>query len=80
MSRRYRSQPGDRYDNYAEISARFASTGTCGHEIKKGDRIGWYPSLKKTQCAACWTAWVAENYEADRYEANLPEGMAERGA
>ena len=58
----------DRFDNYREIEARFASTGSCGHEINKGDRIGWQPKLKKTQCAACWQRWVAENAEADMLE------------
>ncbi len=29
----------DRFDNYREIAARFASTGTCGHEIAKGGRV-----------------------------------------
>ncbi len=58
----------DGFYNYAEISARFASTGTCGHAIAKGDVIGWYPSLKKTQCASCWQHWVAENAEAKAME------------
>jgi hypothetical protein len=58
----------DRFYNYREIDARFASTGTCGHAIAKGDRIGWHPKLKKTQCSACWARWVAENAEADAIE------------
>jgi hypothetical protein len=58
----------DRFDNYREIDARFASTGTCGHAISKGDRIGWHPTIKKTQCTACWSRWVAENAEADALE------------
>ena len=58
----------DRFYNYREIEARFASTGSCGHDISKGDRIGWHPKLKKTQCAACWQRWVAENAEADVLE------------
>ncbi len=67
--RSYRSnRTADRFDNYREIDARFASTGSCGHPIAKGDRIGWHRSLKKTQCAACWTRWVAENAEADMLE------------
>ena len=68
MYRSYRNSSADRFDNYREIDARFASTGTCGHEIAKGDRIGWHPHLKKTQCAACWARWVAENAEADAIE------------
>ena len=58
----------DRFDHYREIDARFASTGSCGHAIAKGDRIGWHPALKKTQCADCWARWVAENAEADMLE------------
>ena len=70
MYRRYYRNGGsaDRFYNYREIDARFASTGTCGHAISKGDRIGWHPRLKKTQCAGCWQRWVAENAEADTLE------------
>ena len=69
MYRRYgNSRSADRFDNYREIDARFASTGSCGHAIGKGDRIGWHPGIKKTQCAACWQRWVAENAEADYLE------------
>lgn len=69
MYRRYGySASADRFCNYRELTARFDSTGTCGHEIHKGDRIGWHPKLKKTQCAACWQRWVAENAEADMQE------------
>ena len=62
------SRNDDRFCNYAEISARFDSTGTCGHEIKAGDRIGWHRGLKKTQCVGCWARWCAENAEADQME------------
>ena len=69
MSRHHHySRSADRFANYSEIEARFASTGTCGHEIAKGDRIGWHPRLKKTQCADCWARWVHENAEADLME------------
>ncbi len=60
----------DRFSNYRTITARFDSTGSCGHEIKRGDAIGYHRSLKKTQCAACWSRWQAENAEADYLEAN----------
>ena len=63
-----RGQTEDRFYNYREIDARFASQGTCGHAIGKGDRIGWHSGLKKTQCADCWRRWVAENAEADAME------------
>jgi len=58
----------DRFQNYREIAARFASTGTCGHAMAKGDIIGWHPRIKKTQCADCWRRWCAENAEADLVE------------
>ena len=66
MYRRYQS--ADRFPNYRTITARFASTGSCGHEINKGDSIGWNPRVKKTQCAACWARWQAEHAEADYLE------------
>ncbi len=69
MYRRYGySASADRFPNYREIEARFASTGACGHTIAKGDRIGWHPGLKKAQCAACWDRWCAENAEAQALE------------
>ena len=67
--RRYRnSRTADRFDNYLEIDAKYPSSATCGHDIHKGDRIGWHPVLKKSQCSACWSRWVAENAEADMLE------------
>ena len=69
MYRRYgNSRFADRFDNYREIDARFASTGSCGHPISKGDRIGYHPSLKKTQCSDCWRRWTNENAEAEMME------------
>lgn len=62
------------FDFYREISARFNSTATCGHEVKKGEIIGYNPRNKKTQCSNCWARWVAENREADAIEAGyLPQ-------
>ena len=58
----------DRFDNYREITARFDSTGKCGHQIKKGDRIGWN-KRHGCHCADCWSRWSAENREADAIEA-----------
>ena len=57
----------DRFDNYREIRAKFDSTGTCGHEIKKGDVIGWNKTYG-CQCKDCWAKWVNENKEADAIE------------
>jgi hypothetical protein len=63
----------DRFPYYRGILARFDSVGSCGHDIRKGDRIGWNPRVRKTQCAACWRAWLGENAEADAIEAgNMP--------
>lgn len=69
MDRRYRnSGRADRFYNYREIDARFASTGSCGHAIAKGDRIGWHPKLRKTYCTECWGLWCDANAEADMLE------------
>lgn len=57
----------DRFDNYREITAKFDSTGKCGHSIKKGDRIGWN-KIHGCHCSSCWSKWVAENREADMIE------------
>ena len=42
------------------IEARFASTGRCGHSIRKGERIYYYPSAKSAYCAKCGDARAAE--------------------
>lgn len=68
--------PRDRFYNYREITARFDSTSNAcgakvgGHEVKKGDRIGYNRSCRpaKVMCTACWDRWVAENQEADAIE------------
>ena len=57
----------DRFSNYREITAKFDSTGKCGHPIKKGDRIG-YNKNHGCHCSSCWSKWVAENREADAIE------------
>ena len=64
----------DRFDNYRAITAKFASTATCGHDVKPGDQIGYNPRLRpaKTVCAECWRRWAQENREAEVYESNLP--------
>lgn len=58
-----------RFNDYRVITARFASTASCGHPVKKGAEIAWAPRTKETQCADCWRRWSAENAEADLYEA-----------
>lgn len=58
----------DRFYNYRQIAAKFASRGTCGHEIAKGDNIGYHPTTKNTFCPACWDAWCAENAAAEADE------------
>lgn len=62
-----RLKTADRFDNYREITAKFDSIGKCGHEIKKGDRIGWNKH-HGCRCSSCWSRWVAENREADAIE------------
>ena len=64
---RRRLKTADRFDNYREITAKFDSTGKCGHEIKKGDRIG-YNRNHGCHCSSCWFKWSAENREADAIE------------
>lgn len=63
----------DRFDNYRTITARFASTGKCGHPIKQGDTIG-YNKQHGCQCAACWERWSAENAAAAADEAMMGGG------
>lgn len=62
-----RYQNLDRFDNHREITAKFDSTGACGHPIKKGDRIGWN-RRQGAHCSGCWARWVAENREAEAVE------------
>lgn len=60
------------YNQYREIAARFESKGTCGHEIHKGDVIGYSPAPRKwldaeTQCAECWRKWSADVANEQEY-------------
>jgi hypothetical protein len=64
---RYGSRNADRFDNYAEISAKFDSVAKCGHPVKVGDRIG-YHRAHGVRCADCWRVWCAENAEAAMME------------
>lgn len=59
-----------RFNDYREIAAKFDSTGSCGHPIKKGDRIGYARKggQSHTSCPNCWSRWVAENREAAAIE------------
>ncbi len=68
--RSYSSCGAPRFDDYREIEARFDSTGTCGHDIRKGQRIGYCRRGRPSyvQCPACWERWKAENAEADALE------------
>jgi len=66
----------DRFDNYREIVAKFASVAACGHPIARGDRIG-YNRTHGCRCAACWSHWVAENASAAQDEAFLACGNGE---
>lgn len=60
-----------RFSDFRGIAARFASVGTCGHEIEKGDSIGYAPRSQQTSCADCWRSWSYENAEADLCEQNF---------
>lgn len=62
-----RLRKADRFDNYRQITAKFDSTGKCGHEIKKGEVIG-YNRTHGCYCSDCWGRWVAENREAEAME------------
>jgi len=64
---RYMSRNDNRFDNYREITSKFASTGKCGHAIKPGDVIGWHRK-RGAQCPDCWAKWRAENAEAAAVE------------
>lgn len=67
---RYFNRNQNRFDNYREITARYPSTGACGHNIKPGDLIGWH-SRHGACCADCWRQWSADNANAAAYESNL---------
>lgn len=65
---RYLNRSQNRFSNYRELIARYASTGACGHSIKAGDTIGWHQK-HGARCADCWSRWCSENAEADLLEA-----------
>lgn len=50
------------------IQAKFDSTGTCGHPIKKGDRIGWDKYKRLTICKEC-----TEQHERDTAAADFDQ-------
>lgn len=60
------------FRHYRDLVARFDSTGTCGHQIKKGDAIGYSKlgrwDMGQTQCAGCWEAWK-RSVAADDFDA-----------
>ena len=69
--RNYSNPPmADHFYNYRGIQARFNSIGSCGHEIKVSDSIGYHPGLKKAVCTSCWLKWCEENREAAQWEAD----------
>jgi len=63
----------DRFSNYREITARFNSTGKCGHVITKGSRIG-YSRRYGCKCSVCWEKWVGENAAAEHDERFMAAG------
>jgi len=72
----YYASGADYFHNYRSIEARFDSTGTCGHAIRKGDCIGYHPKLKKTQCADCWARWVARMPKPSAWKGGGRDAMA----
>lgn len=50
-----------RFADFRPITAKYASIGTCGHPIAKGDLIGFAPKAKETCCRPCLTRWQGEN-------------------
>lgn len=62
------ARDNDRFDNYREIRAKYASTDRYGNEIKKGDLIGYNPQNKKVIAKDAWSKWVYENRSAQAYE------------
>jgi hypothetical protein len=53
------------------ITARFDSQGACGHAIKRGDRIFFYPNGKKALCQNCGEPAHAEFVAAAQDEAMM---------
>ncbi len=49
----------NRFENYREIKSRFDCHGACGHQIRKGDLIGWN-RRHGARCASCWAVWKQE--------------------
>jgi len=64
-----------RYRNMSPswITARFTSTGACGHSIKWGEEIFYFPHGKKAYCHDC-----SESH-ANRYNAEHFDEMAYTG-
>jgi hypothetical protein len=67
--------PAPNFYSYHEMKAKFDSKSTScggpeGHDIKKGDVIGYCrKGAAFVHCADCWAKWKAENAEADAAEA-----------
>lgn len=59
----------DRFRDFREIRAQFASRGACGHSIVVGDAVGWNPRARRVVCAACWLRWQQENAVTSAVEA-----------
>ena len=53
MARRYNGDP-------AWMTAKFSSTGACGHAIRRGDEIFYYPRGKQAYCPDCSVAKSAD--------------------
>ena len=40
--------------SFKEITARFQTTGSCGHLIMRDDVIGYDRAGMRTRCETCW--------------------------
>lgn len=58
---------------FHEITARFQTTGSCGHLIMRGDAIGYDRAGMRTRCEACWRNM--KERAAKREHRGMMEGM-----
>ena len=52
-----------KFNDYRTIAAKFDSTANCGHQVRKGDQIGYAKPRygeAKVKCAECWRKWQVE--------------------
>ena len=59
------------------IKARFGSVCGCGHTIKKGADIFYYPSARKAVCKVCGEIGAADLQAELHHEMSLPDSFKE---